>query len=174
MAQTLLRTGQQLVEVKYFTSRISATRADPQKVRRQVAYLEALQTLPDVQIFFGHYLESPVECRRCGATWIGHEEKMTDVNLATELLTDAFDDRFDMALLVTADSDLTRPIEVVRRRFPAKRVVLAFPPDRFSERLKQVGSAFFTIGRDALAASQLPDQVAKPDGFVLHRPAEWR
>ena len=31
MAQNLLRSGQNLVETKYFTSRISATRADPQK-----------------------------------------------------------------------------------------------------------------------------------------------
>lgn len=174
MAQNLLRSGQQLIETKYFTSRISATRADPQKARRQVAYLEAVQTLPGVRIFFGHYLENPVECRRCGATWISHDEKMTDVNIATELLIDAFDDRFDTALLVTADSDLTRPIEVVRLRYPGKRVVLAFPPNRFSERLKQVGSAYFTIGRDALAASQLPDQVTKRDGFVLQRPAQWK
>ena len=174
MAQNLLRSGQQLIETKYFSSRISATRADPQKARRQVVYLEALQTLPGVRIFFGHYLENPVECRRCGATWISHDEKMTDVNIATELLTDAFDDRFDTALLVTADSDLTRPIEVVRSRYPGKRVVLAFPPNRFSERLKQVGSAYFTIGRDALAASQLPDHVTKPDGFVLQRPAKWK
>jgi uncharacterized LabA/DUF88 family protein len=98
---------------------------------------------------------------------------MTDVNTATELLTDAFDDRFDVALLVTADTDLTRPIEVVRARFPGKRVVLAFPPNRSSKRLKQVGSAYFTIGRDALAASQLPERVAKADGFVLHRPTKW-
>jgi uncharacterized LabA/DUF88 family protein len=174
MAQNLLRTGQQLVETKYFTSRVSATPANPQKARRQVAYLEALQTLSCVQIFFGHYLENSVECRRCGATWISHDEKMTDVNIATELLTDAFDDRFDTAILVTADSDLTRPIEVVRTRYPGKRVVLAFPPNRFSERLKQVGSAYFTIGRDVLAASQLADSVVKPDGFVLRRPAKWK
>jgi uncharacterized LabA/DUF88 family protein len=173
MAEDLLRGDQQLVETKYVTSRISAPWANPQKARRQVAYLEALQTLPNLRIFFGHYLENPVECRRCGATWLGHEEKMTDVNIATEFLTDAFDNRFDTALLVTADSDLTRPIEVVRARFPGKRVVLAFPPNRFSERLKQVGSAYFTVGRDALAVSQLPERVVKADGFVLHRPAKW-
>ncbi len=174
MAQNLLRSGQNLVETKYFTSRISATRADPQKARRQVVYLEALQTLPNLRVLFGHYLENQIECRRCGSTWLSHDEKMTDVNIATELLTDAFDDRFDTALLVTADSDLIRPIEVVRARFPSKRVVLAFPPNRSSERLKQVGSAYFSIGRDALAASQLPERVAKPDGYVLQRPAKWR
>ncbi len=100
LVQNLLRPDQVLVETKYFTSRISAPVADPQKARQQVAYLEALQTLPGVRIFFGHYLENPICCRRCGATWMSHDEKMTDVNLATELLTDAFDDRFDRRRLL--------------------------------------------------------------------------
>ena len=30
------------------------------------------------------------------------------------------------------------------------------------------------IGRNVLSNSVFPDQVVKPDGFVLHRPAEWR
>ena len=93
----------------------------PRRVRRQAVYLEALQTLPNLRVLFGHYLENQIECRRCGSTWLSHDEKMTDVNIATELLTDAFDDRFDTVLLVTADSDLIRPIEVVRARFPEQR-----------------------------------------------------
>jgi hypothetical protein len=35
-----------------------------------------------------------------------HHEKMTDVNIAVELLTDAFQDSFDVALLISADGDL--------------------------------------------------------------------
>jgi uncharacterized LabA/DUF88 family protein len=170
----LLRSDQKLVRTKYFTSRVSAKPHDPEKPKRQNTYFEALGTLSDFQMFFGHYLQRPVECWRCGAQRIDYDEKMTDVNIATELLTDAFDDRFDTALLVTADSDLTRPIEVVRSRFPGKRVVLAFPPGRSSERLRQVASAFLLIGRRVLAASQFPDSIAKPDGFMLRRPESWR
>jgi hypothetical protein len=32
----------------------------------------------------------------------------------------------------------------------------------------------FQIGRAKIAASQLPDHVAKADGYILHRPAEWK
>jgi len=174
MAANLLKPGQRLVQTKYFTTRVSGSPKDPDKPKRQNTYLEAIQTLPNVGIFYGHYLSREVTCLRCGARWTTHDEKMTDVNIATELLTDATDDRFDVALLVTADSDLTRPIQIVRERFPAKKVVMAFPPDRNSERLKQVASGYMHIGRDVLRASQLPDQVRKPDGFVLHRPIEWR
>ena len=98
---------------------------------------------------------------------------MTDVNIATELLVDAFQDRFDSALLVTADSDLAGPILRLRQLFSAKRVVVVFPPDRASKRLEQVASATLHLGRGVLAGAQLPDLVIKPGGFALHRPASW-
>ena len=43
---------------------------------------------------------------KCGSKWIGHEEKMTDVNIATQLLIDAYDDGFDCALVISGDSDV--------------------------------------------------------------------
>src|ERR1039457_3467198 len=39
---------------------------------------------------------------------------------------------FDSAVLISADSDLVPAISAVRRLFPAKRIVVAFPPERFS------------------------------------------
>lgn len=173
LAESLLRPAQKLVETKYFTSRVSASPSDPDKPKRQNTYLEALQILPNLTLFFGHYLRQTVTCSRCRATWPQYSEKMTDVNIATEMLTDVFLDRFDTALLISGDSDLTGPIRTIRRLFPAKRVVVAFPPDRRSVELANAASTSFHIGRATIAASQLPDQVTKPDGFVLHRPARW-
>ena len=86
LAACLLAKDQGLVRTKYFTSRVSGTLKDPDKPRRQNTYLEALQTLPEFDIFYGHYLAKPVECIRCHNVWQKNEEKMTDVNIATELL----------------------------------------------------------------------------------------
>jgi uncharacterized LabA/DUF88 family protein len=36
---------------------------------------------------------------------------MTDVNIATEMLADAFLGKFDTALLISADGDLTTPVK---------------------------------------------------------------
>lgn len=172
--QALLLPQQQLASVKYFTSRVSAAHGDPAQARRQATYLEALATLPGTSLYFGHYLSKAVQCHACGSQWQKHDEKMTDVNIATELLVDAFQDRFDTAMLVTADSDLAGPITRLRELFPAKRVVVVFPPDRASKRLDQLASATLHLGRGVLARSQLPDHVIKPDGFALQRPANWR
>jgi uncharacterized LabA/DUF88 family protein len=99
---------------------------------------------------------------------------MTDVNIAVEMLNDASDDLIDTALLVSADSDLIAPIKSIRVPFPEKRVVLAFSPDRQSQRLVSAAHACFRVGRKKLQDSQLPDKVTKPDGFVLLRPPSWR
>jgi len=174
LAQNLLKPGQSLVGTKYFTSRVSSTPRDPNKSNRQNSYLEALGTLEDVDIFYGHYLEKTVNCFACGAKWQLPEEKMTDVNIAVEMMVDAFQNRWDTALLISGDSDLTAPIMNVRHSFPAKRVVVAFPPNRHSVQLQKSAHAYFTIGRRNLSRSQFLDIVRKTDGFALSRPAEWR
>jgi len=106
--------------------------------------------------------------------WTDYEEKMTDVNIAIQMLNDAFDDVYDVALVVSGDSDLTTPVRRVRERFPRKRVIVAFPPRRHSSELKRWATGFVSIGEDKLRASQLPRDLAKPDGFVLSRPTTWR
>ena len=99
---------------------------------------------------------------------------MTDVNIAVELMTDAFQDRFDVALLITADSDLVGPINAVQKLFGAKKIVVAFPPNRVSKALKGCAHGSLFIGRNTLAKCQFPREVVKPNGFVLRRPKEWR
>jgi uncharacterized LabA/DUF88 family protein len=98
---------------------------------------------------------------------------MTDVNIAVELLTDAFEDRFDTALLISADSDLRAPLQKIRQLFPEKRIVVAFPPNRHSFELRSTAHAYLTIGRASLAKSQFPPEIVKADGYVLSRPASW-
>ena len=183
LGRSLLKPGQQLIATKYFTARIAGPKpTDPpgktsallEKRKRQSEYLEALATLPNLTVFEGHYLAKNVRCRTCGAVWTSHEEKMTDVRIATELLVDVYDDAFDTALIISADSDLVPPVEALRRLFPAKRVLVFFPPGRKSHHLRSASHACFSIGRGTLKKSQLPDPVIKPDGHVLHRPAHWR
>lgn len=166
----LLRPGQKLVEVKYFTSRVS----DPaDKRKRQSDYLEALQAHCGLKAIEGQFLSKPVECHGCGRIWPDHEEKMTDVNIATDMLTDAFRGRYDTALLISGDSDLVPPIRAIKALFPAKRVIVAFPPKRYSRHLADTAHGHVFIDEAKLGAAQLPEEVTKPDGYVLKRPASW-
>lgn len=175
LADRLLQPDQTLVAARYFTAKIMPTGPrGADKKKRQNTYLEALATLPKVRIHYGHFAERERSCRVCGSTWLTYEEKMTDVNISVKILGDAGDDSFDTAVIVCGDSDLTGPIEEVRTRYPEKRVVVAFPPNRHSNSLKIAANSHFTIGRSALRDSQFPDTVVKPDGYPLSRPDRWR
>jgi uncharacterized LabA/DUF88 family protein len=171
LAINLLKDDQSLIITKYFSSRISDP---PSKVQRQSKYIEALETLKNFKIYYGQYLSNAKVCRKCGYIESVPSEKMTDVNIAVEMLTDAFENNFDAAILISADSDLIGPIKSVKRLFPEKRVIVAFPPDRFSFALKETASASFTIGRKKIADSLFSNEVLKQDGFILKKPELWK
>lgn len=173
LARSLLKPWQTLEATHYFTARIRADGQTGQDAQRQTLYLEALATLPGLTIHEGHYLAKETICRQCSARWRTFEEKMTDVNIATALLMDAFDDRFDTALIISGDSDLTTPVRCVRDRFPGKRLVVAFPPARHSDQLRRTAHATFRIGEAKLRQNQLPPTVPRGDGFLLYRPPGW-
>ncbi len=173
LASSLLQADQRLVMVHYFTARVLSEPGDPDKPMRQNTYLEALATLPNLLIHYGQHIPKQRHCASCGAVWQTYEEKMTDVNIAVELLGDAQDDTFDTAIIVSGDGDLASPVRAIRERYPGKRSIVAFPPGRHSAGLRSAATAFLTIGRDALRDSQLPDRVVKPDGYVLTRPPTW-
>jgi len=101
-------------------------------------------------------------------------EKMTDVNIATQMLKDAFQCKYDTKILISADSDLSAPVRTVREMFPEKRVEIAFPPNRNSKELTKLASSSVQIGVPMLRDSQMPTEILKPDGFTIRCQAEWR
>lgn len=171
LAHNLLKPDQKLELVKYFTAMITSP---PGKEKRQRTFIEALETLPDFEIYYGKYQLNPRRCRKCGYEDYVPNEKMTDVNIAVELLTDGFQDRFDTAIIISADSDLTGPVKALRRLLPHKHIIVAFPPKRSSMELQKVANAFFTIGRAKFAHSLFAPEVVKADGYILKCPESWK
>jgi uncharacterized LabA/DUF88 family protein len=170
LAQNLLKPDQALIGTKYFTSRV---KDDPPKVKRQNTYIEAIETLEDCRIYYGSYQTHIEECRKCGHSYLYASEKMTDVNIAVEMLGDAYLDKYDMALLITGDSDLIPPIKAVHYLFSAKKVFVAFPPNRHNVNIQRAANGSIIIGKGRLRDAQFPESVMKKDGFILKRPAEW-
>lgn len=166
---SLLKPGQELAGIKYFTSSVSN---NPDKQKRQITYIEALKTT-GIKIYYGHYQKGVIECRRCGNIWAHYNEKMTDVNIATQMMIDAFTDQYDFAMLISGDSDLVPPIKEIHAHFHHKRLLVAFPPKRFNNSVSLVAKGYFTIGRKKLIDNQFPPEVVKKDGYILCKPAEW-
>jgi uncharacterized LabA/DUF88 family protein len=169
LAMNIKADSQILNEIKYFTSRIS-NNVDKQK--RQNTYLDALQTT-SISITYGQFRNQPMECTQCSHFWYDSKEKMTDVNIATSMMIDAFKDNFDVAFLISGDSDLVPPIAAIRDLFPQKEIWVVLPPNRESNALKKVASGSFVLGKKKLLQSQLPAEVMSKYGVVLKRPSTW-
>jgi uncharacterized LabA/DUF88 family protein len=169
--QNLLKSNQLLEYTKYFTARITGPH---DKQKRQTTYIEALETLSNFQIFYGKYQHIPRTCRQCDFHEEVPIEKMTDVNIAVELLSDAFQDLYDAAYLISADSDLVPVIATLRSLFPKKRIVVAFPPGRYSRDLANKARFSMTIGRRTIAKSLFPSEIRKANGYILKCPELWK
>lgn len=128
LSENLLTDAQSLMYTKYFTARISYP---PEKVKRQNTFLEALATLKQLKIYYGKYQMNTIECKRCGNLWAAPNEKMTDVNISIELLSDAFQNIFDIALLISGDSDLSGPLKKFTNFSLIKEQLLLSPQQHF-------------------------------------------
>ncbi len=116
LSQSLLRPGQELVAVNYFSAYATWM---PGRYKRHRTYVAALKT-KGVSIHLAKFKIREQKCNTCGATWKSREEKETDVSIAAHLVADALCDRFDLAFLITADSDLKPAIAAVRADAPTK------------------------------------------------------
>jgi uncharacterized LabA/DUF88 family protein len=171
MAESLMDYDKILKCTKYFTARIIV--GDQAKKQRQATYIDALNTLQGLEVIEGKYHDEPYKCYDCGFMHHIPSEKMTDVNIAIEMITDAFKDNFDTALLISADADLVPAIKTIRKEFALKRIIAALPPKRYSKDLVDSVNSSFGIGRSHFKQNQLPEQVIRTDGFILERPRTW-
>ncbi len=167
---SLLNSTQQLDLVRYFTTRV---KADPKAADRQAIFIDALLARGGIEIDYGHFLSKRTKCHECGVVVRKHEEKKTDVNIAVRLIEDAYDDRFDTALLISGDSDLVPLVESLRTRFSSKQIVVAAPPNRWSTQLAQAANAAFQISPLTIRSNRLPDPVKTSDGVMLRAPVGW-
>ncbi len=175
----LLLPNHQINKIKYFTAEVHARPHDPQQPARQQAYLRALKTTANLEIILGHFLTNEVSMLVAGSPIkapqyvrvVKTEEKGSDVNPATHLLIDGFKNDYEMAALVTNDSDLLEPIRVVRYELSLP-IGLLNPHKRPSRALLPHVAFIKQIRRGVLAASQLPTSITDAQG-AFHKPTTW-
>ena len=174
LGSAVLNSETNLVAVKYFVAKFMDGGNDDGMVVRQDRHLQAVDLNDKVQIFNGEFQKQTIRCEECGFERTVFEEKLTDVNIAVELICDAEDDLFDIAIVVSGDADLAGPIMKTLERHPDKSLVVAFPPARRSRMLEAAANGHFEISRDLLRDNQLPDILHAPNGFILRRPDSWQ
>lgn len=164
-------------KIKYFTARVSARPGDPDQPIRQQTYFRALQTVPEIEIIEGTFLTKEITMPLANTNPQGYarviktEEKGSDVNLAVHLLNDGYKKDYELAVMVTNDSDLLEPMKLVKQELGLP-VGLVNPQRHPSFHLKQHATFIKQLRRGVLQASQFPPTLTDAHG-TFHKPVTW-
>jgi hypothetical protein len=172
----LLLPSDTIQSIKYFTARVSARPTNPTSAHDQGLYIRALKTTA-VTIKYGHFLTHSVPMYLSGVmppkrVWVDKtEEKGSDVNLASHLLREAFLKQFEVAVLISNDSDLAEPVRIVAEelKFP---VGIINPHQYHSKELQRYATFVKRIRQGHLVASQFPATIHDSKG-AFSKPAGW-
>jgi uncharacterized LabA/DUF88 family protein len=175
----LLLPQHRLLKIKYYTAKVSARPNDPGQPVRQQVYLRALETIPNLEIIYGQFLQSTVQMPLANpqsngprfARVIKTEEKGSDVNIAAHMVHDGHLGLYDTAVIVSNDSDLVEPVKIVRHELN-KKVGMLNPHKRPSYSLKQHVTFIKPIRKGVLRQSQFPTLLQDAAGS-FHKPPSW-
>jgi uncharacterized LabA/DUF88 family protein len=170
----------EIIQIKYFTALVSARPSDPGQPNRQWLYLRALQTIPNLEIIYGHFLEHettmPVANPAAGepkyVRVIKTEEKGSDVNIAAHMVNDGHNKRYEVAVVLSNDSDLAEPVRIVRQELNLPVGVLNPIPAHPSHTLRKYATFVKPIRKGVLSASQFAPRLKDSDGD-FHKPPAW-
>ena len=194
--------GLSINRIRYFTALVKPLPSDPQPRQRQEIYIRALETLPNLTVHYGHYLQSEVSMPLVSPPPAGPrfakvrkmEEKGSDVNIATYMLVDAFRKGCDQLIVITNDSDLAEPVRIINKELliPVgvfnpqtndtairRNRVTGQPirPARPSIELKKVAKFNRDITSEGpqshMARSQFPPQLTDAQGRTITKPSTW-
>ncbi|MDR2414325.1 MAG: NYN domain-containing protein [Odoribacteraceae bacterium] len=166
------RPDQELVAVKYFSARPT----DEGKAKRQDSFFQANRENPKFKLFLGKYQKKGIMCFNCKRVIHTYEEKETDVRIATQVVFDACSGNNDIAIVVSADSDMIPAIELAMEA--RCKVFVYFPPNQHSSNLATIGNnkpVMLSRYEPKFRRAILPDVIPlKYSGFRLSIPDKWK
>mgnify|MGYP003625386782 FL=1 len=178
LATRLLKPSDSVDLVRYFTARVKPRPGFADAPRKQQIYLNALKSSKVMRIHFGSFLSKSVR-RPLAADpnqfveVLDTEEKGSDVNLASYLLHDGWNKRYDLALVLSQDTDLVEPIRLVTNDLKLPVGVIWVSNTSPNPKLVSVASFVRHASKSDLKAAQFADPLPLLNGKFLNKPAGW-
>ena len=173
----------EIVAIKYFTSRVNYDPRNPTSKEHQEIYLRALQKIGTIEIIEGYYQRMDAKmpfrfepCKSCRpyADVVRIEEKRSDVNLATAMMIDFHEKRAESFVVISGDADLIAPIDYIRK-VGGSNVVVFNPHPSISGDLKRHATYYKNIPRNLPSSCRLPDEIVYGShNRVIRCPDAWR
>ncbi|MEA5420156.1 NYN domain-containing protein [Spirulina sp. CCNP1310] len=173
-----LRQDDEIKKIWYFTAKVTGSPS-----QRQQIYLDALATSPLVEVVFGLYKRKTLRCKVKECQYQGNkeykvpEEKKTDVNIALQMLDDAYQGACDRMILVSGDSDLVPAVNFVKKRYPQIEVIVYIPATNrkrgAATELRDAADKDKTLPLKLLSKAQFPEIITLASGQKISKPDTW-
>ena len=136
----VLDNNADLVQVRYYTAPVLGRMSDdPKSTQRQRQYLQALRKVyPDRLVIVEGKIQASKPYLRLAkpipdlpelqmVQVLDFNEKKTDVNLASDLITGAWTSSYEQAVICSNDSDLEGALAAVKRSHPKLKLGIVAP-----------------------------------------------
>ena len=185
----VLDSNAELIEVRYYTAPVLGRMSDdPRSTQRQRQYLQALRKVhPDRLVIVEGKIQASKPYLRLAKPIPGlpelqrvqvldFNEKKTDVNLASDLITGAWIGLYEQAVICSNDSDLEGALAAVKSYHPKLKIGVVAPISGKSHRhisgdLTKHADWKKILSVPHITRSQLPDRILNSK---LQKPESWR
>ena len=189
LVRQFLRDDEQLAETRYYTA--NPVHLDKDVQQRHSAYVAAVQGRNGESFIVqrGHFKEKIAQISFTNGNGVSirirnkkaREEKETDVRIAVDMMDIALQERCNVLVLVSGDSDQRPAIARVLERFPQiQRFVILLPPGQQAEHLRSLGEKHpgrvrvSQITTANIQDSRMPDEFSDSDGKSHSAPKSYR
>lgn len=174
LSASIISSKEALAGVKYFSALCTWDQGKRQRHNNLIRiYREC-----GVEVILGRFKEVEITCPKrtpmlhCDHRYIRHAEKQTDVNIASQLLRDAYEERVEKAYIISRDSDLIPAIRLLKEM--RVRTMVVFPPKTQEvEELKRVCGQHRLLKDKDIENALLPVEYSLKTGEVVSRPDNW-
>lgn len=178
----------EVIEVRYYTAPVLGRMSDDaESPKRQRQYLQALRKLHPKKLVIvegkilatkphQRLVKSIPEAPHLETVQVyDFNEKKTDVNLASDLITGAWTQAYDQAVICSNDSDLEGALSAVKTHHPSLRIGVFAPIASVDHRhisndLAKNSDWKKTLSIVHIESSQLPESIPNSN---LRKPTSW-
>jgi len=129
----------ELVRIYYYNTPSPSTEPEQQKANQR--FLSKLGWIDNLQIRLGRIMKrtNAIECEHCHKTnnFKTHIQKGVDTRIVVDMITLAFSDAYDIAILVSGDSDLSEAVDCIREHTRKKVENACVPNKSWSKTLRE-------------------------------------
>lgn len=151
----------QLIRVYYYNAPLNRE-DDEEKYRQQQSFFDSLDTVPYLTKKFGRLEKRLVKQTLPDGTFVSvptYVEKGVDTFIVIDMLSHAYKDNYDTAILVSGDEDFAVLVDNIKDI--GKHVEVANLGGSYI--LRQAADKYVLIDKELLDGIQQPDRIEKPE-----------